>query len=181
MLRQMDNWPAAPLREASQAYCVYCATGQEEKTAALINTLCDEVTAFPVLQEKHKSTNGARTNVWSVLLPGYIFLYSDQPLPCRGVLSIDSAYSLLAYQDGEIRLAGADREFAAVVYKYAGRICASKAFLLDSQVKIIEGPLKDFEGRITKINKHNRNGCVEITIGGVTRNVWLAFDYVNVV
>ncbi len=181
MLTQFDSWPGTSLQEDTDAYCLYCATGQEEKTAGLVNRLLDDVIAFPVLQEKHKSVNGSRSNVWDVLLPGYIFLYSLLPLPYRQVLDIDSAYRTLAYQDGEIRLAGADREFAALVYKYAGKIRASRAFLIDSRVRIVDGPLKDFEGRITKINKHNRNGCVEITIGGMTRNIWLAFDYVNIV
>jgi transcription termination/antitermination protein NusG len=181
MTNHIGLQPMTALRDETKAYCIYCATGKEEKTADLVNMLLEDVVAYPVLQEKHKSVNGDKSNVWTVLVPGYIFVYSDLPISYRNILNIDSVYKILAYQDGEACLAGSDREFAATVYKYTGRIRASKALLINSRVKIIDGPLKDFEGRISKINKHNRNGCVEITIGGITRSVWLAFDYVNII
>ena len=39
--------------------------------------------------------------------------------------------------------------------------------------------LKVLEGIITKVDKHNRNGMVTIDLFGRKKNVWLAFELVE--
>ena len=47
------------------------------------------------------------------------------------------------------------------------------------RIKIIEGPLKDYEGVIKKVNKHRRSAMVEMKVGEHIKNVWMSFQWFN--
>ena len=42
---------------------------------------------------------------------------------------------------------------------------------------MIDGPLKDYEGVIKKVNKHRRSAMVEIKVGKHSKDVWMSFQW----
>ena len=44
-------------------------------------------------------------------------------------------------------------------------------------IKIIDGPLADYEGMIKKVNKHRRSAMVEIKVGSHVKDVWMSFQW----
>ena len=168
-----DNW--------EHAYCIFCRSGMEEKVAANLMRQHDDLLAMPVYQEKHQSKGGVKSLVREVMLPGYVFLYSQAPQNNdRGLIrGAPNALKVLSDADGAAELYGANLEYARWVLHYSGLITCSKAIRLGSRVQITEGPLKDYEGCIREISKKNRNGKVEIPFMGQTIRVWLPFEWVE--
>ena len=163
------------------AYCIFCRSGTEEKVASNLMQQQDKVLAMPVYQEKHQSKGGVKTLVREVMLPGYVFLYSETPQNTDRSLirGTPNALRILSDADGTSELYGANLDYARWVIHYSGLISCSKAIRIGSRVQITEGPLKDYEGCIREISKKNRNGRVEIPFMGQTIRVWLPFEWVE--
>lgn len=162
-----------------KAYCLFCETGSESKLAQVIREFYEGVYALPLMQERHKSEGGKRSIQVSVMLPGYIFLYTLGDVCRESISSLRKAYFFLEYEQGECELIGSDRAFALWVLRYGGVITCSKALREGDRVLITEGPLRSHGGQIRKIDKHRRNAQVDIAVGGRVWTVWLAFDWVE--
>ena len=167
------------LQQGYHAYCLFCRVGQEEKVAQTINEPHKDILALPVLQEKHRSKNGIRSIVKQVMLPGYVFVYSCSNVVNERIMYSSKVLRFLHDTEGNYDLSGSDLEYAKWVLRYNGLIGCSKAVRLGSRVKVIEGPLKDYEGHIKEISKKNRNGRVEIDFMGRLLSVWLPFEWVE--
>lgn len=162
-----------------KTFCFFCRVGYEEKVANEINKYNDGLLALPVLQEKHRSQNGVRTIVKQVMLPGYVFVYSNESITIERILKNSKVLRVLKDTDGDCELYGKDMEYAKLVLKYNGLLSCSKAIRLGSHVKVVEGPLKDYEGYIKEISKKNRNGRIEMMFMGQMISAWLPFDWVE--
>ena len=163
----------------NKAYCLFCCVGYERKVAEAITKNHESLMAFPVLQEKHQSKNGIRTLVKQVMLPGYVFIYTNEEMPMGQILCNSKALRFLKDTEGACELSDNNLEYAKWVLEYNGLITCSKAVRLGSRVKVVDGPLKDYEGYIMEISKKNRNGRVEMTFMGRSINVWLPFEWVE--
>ena len=109
-------------------YCVSCYSGEEEKVADKIRRICGCYSLVPRYEreEKKKGTWEKRRHV---LLPGYIFLYSETPLNFGLFYGISQLTGCLKYDDG-FELRGDDLKFAEWVLRYHGVIRLSQACLL---------------------------------------------------
>lgn len=165
--------------EDINAYCLFCRVGYEEKVAQTITMQNTNILALPVLQEKHQSKNGTRTLIKQVMLPGYVFIYANYPIEMKYILCDSKALRFLKDTEGCCELYGENLKYAKWVLRYNGLLECSKAMRLGSRVKIIEGPLKDYEGYIREISKKNRNGRIEMTFMGQTISAWLPFEWVE--
>ena len=54
-----------------------------------------------------------------------------------------------------------------------------EAHKIGEKIVIVEGPLKDLEGQITRIDKRNRSGQVTVQFAGRQQKIWLGFDIVK--
>lgn len=162
-----------------KVFCVFCQAGYEEKVAAEIMKKNDSILALPVLQEKHRSQNGVRTIVKQVMLPGYIFIFSNENISEALFLRKSKVLRFLKDTEGTSELYGDNLKYAQWVLKYFGIIRCSKAMRIGSRVKVVEGPLKEYEGYIKEISKKNRNGRVEMVFMGQLISVWLPFEWVG--
>ena len=166
------------LPELQQVFCVHCATGYEKRIADLINMLHPDITALAVVQEKHQSVNGKKAMMSRVMLPGYVFLFSSQPIPFRRILPLQHVIRFLTYgHEEDFALRGDDLAFALWIRRYDGMLACSRAVSIGSSLRIIEGPLKDHIGTVEKIDRHNRNVCLGILFSGVLRKVWMPFQW----
>lgn len=164
--------------EAYAWACVFCKTGSEN---ALAEQLCDAegvLTAFSVRQVQHKSEGGQRTDVQKVMLPGYVFIMAEPDFDMYQVRKNDYVLRVLTYGE-HWALQGNDLAFAKWMHQHGGVLGVSKAFRVGQKVVIASGPLKELEGVIQKVDRHNRNGLVTITFCGRETKVWLAFEYIT--
>ncbi len=158
------------------AYCVQCLTGHEERTADAVCRSCEGVSAFAVAQEKHRSREGIRSLERSIMLPGYVFLYSKDVLPFRRLLTLENVIRFLSYGGkDDFALLGGDLEFSRWVWRHRGLFACSRAVQAGARLRIVEGPLMDRIGTVLRIDRHNRNVCLGIDFDSASRKVWLPF------
>lgn len=160
--------------------CVFCKTGQEEAAARLLNTTPLMRHAFVPKKVEHRSEKGVKSTTQKVLFPGYVF-FQAEPDWCPPLLMyhVDYIHRILM-NDGSWHLHGDDARLVQWLIEHDGLLCMSKAYTEGTRVIIKSGPLKELEGIITKVDRHNRNGMVTLDLFGRKTNVWLAFDFVDV-
>ena len=55
----------------------------------------------------------------------------------------------------------------------------SKVYRENDKVKVLNGPLKDYEGNILKIDGRSRNALVEFRFDERIWKVWMAFEWLD--
>lgn len=147
-------------------YCVFCKTGKERATAKELGVrLFDAQVLAPakIVQER-------RRGVWEscerVLMPSYVFIYSEDVIDWHIVNGSMNAISLLRYSDGSSELSGNDLDFAMWFYRQGGLINVSEVLVEGDEVKVLSGPLMDSVGTITRFDRHKRK-------------VWISIDFMG--
>lgn len=157
-------------------YCVFTRTGKEEAAAVEINNRIENGQAIvpaKVVKEKRKGIWETRERV---LMPGYLFVFSEGELD-RTVLHRNSnVIKLLQYDNGTYALTGADLDFAMWFRKNDGLIDVCEVFSEGDEVKIMSGPLMDFTAIVTKFDRHKRKIWVSIDFMGQDTKLTLSVD-----
>lgn len=162
-----------------KCYCVFCKTGGEASVAQKINIVDEAVKAIApmrIIQEKRK---GKWEEKEKALLPGYVFVYSEEEFEAYLVRKLTDLYKVLSYDDDVRELVGKDYEYAMWVWRHQGNINPSKVLTQGGNVKVIEGPLIDTCGVIKKLDKHKRRAWVEFEFDGISRIVVLSAEVVD--
>lgn len=76
-------------------------------------------------------------------------------------------------------LRGGDLEFARWLQRHNGVIETSKVVQEGAKIKIISGPLREYEGKIIKVNKRQKCAAVQIVSEKIPCTVWLSFDFIE--
>lgn len=159
--------------------CIFCKTGSEEAAARLLETTPRLHRAFVPKKVEHRSKKGVKSTVKKVLFPGYVFFLAEENwTPTLAVYHADYVLRLLRTDNGW-QLMGGDEELVRWLLRHDGLLDLSKAYQEGTRVVIKSGPLKELEGVITKVDKHNRNGRVTLEMFGRKTDVWLAFELVE--
>jgi transcriptional antiterminator NusG len=161
-------------------YCLYCESGQERKVNASLEKLAFRI--IPALAEQIVVRGGVSKKVTRHLLPGYVFFESEEPVRTaqwKELCESAHVYRPLGYSNGSKELMGSDIFFIQLLLRRQGKLEVSKAVEEGSRVKIIEGPLKELEGNIIKLNKNRRCAEVEIESFGIVHKVWLSYEVVE--
>lgn len=159
--------------------CVFCLTGKEALIAHYIENQNPDIRATAVRQTKRHTHRGITTLRDEVVFNGYVLFQAPENTPVYDALPTEEPLSLLTYSGGDWRLYGDDERYAQWVFRNNGLIKLSRAYKLGDRVHIIDGPLKDLEGHITRVDHRNRNGQVTIPFGGKLIKIWLGFDIIE--
>lgn len=159
--------------------CLYVAVGMENQTAALLETLFPQLRAFAVNRVKHKQTKGVRSYEKDIMLPGYLFFICPSDFSPEQLYHLRHVRRLLRYKTDEWQLQGDDLAFAKWVERQGGEIGLSHAVAEGTSIRIVSGPLKDYEGQILKVDKHRRNCLVTLGFDQQLLKTWLAFDWLE--
>ncbi len=174
-------------------YCLAVQSGSENKNIAILKNLvkreCDDESleaVFPIREMQDKK-GGLFVMTEQPLIPGYIMIHSDSDLGYinRKIKGMSpTAYGLLRNADGTFELKNKDLEYAAWVFSFGGRISASKVKVIKNlkegdKIIVLSGPLKDFKGKIVKMNKNSRV-VVEVEFLDDIKTINLPVEIVNV-
>ena len=167
----------SPQEQDTAFGCAFCITGKEHALAELINRFSPGVRAIVARKENFHSEHGVKTRVEKIILPGYVFFRA----PKEGDPDIprDHLIRVLTLDDGDWRLAGDDERFAEWLFQYGGLLGFSKAYREGDRIKIVDGPLKDMEGQIQRVDKRGHSGQVALEFNGHVTMVWLGFDLID--
>ena len=162
--------------DTSQSYCLQCAAGREAGVARQIRQETGLTALAPTLvQVEWKGKVASRKE--QTLFPGYVFLYAGDDAPPK-LYGVHHMRRLLTYCSDQRQLYGRDAEIARWLLQYGGVIRESKALREGDHIIVVDGPMKDVGGVIKIVNKQRQRANIEFIFGGITRNVWMAFEWV---
>lgn len=156
--------------------CLFC---KSEKEAGVVRALEKQVPgteAVYLRQYKHRSRGGVKTSILAPVLPGYVFFRTEYPESAAPIHRLVDVIRLLRYADHSWELRNGDERFAQWVFEQEGILRMSQARKIGDRIVIAKGPLKDMEGSILKMDRHSRNGLVEIRLNDKVFHVWLPFE-----
>lgn len=159
--------------------CIFCPTGKETNVARQLELFCPGVKATAVRQEKHQTENGVHSKIEKVVMSGYVFFRAKEEFDIAPIMHRAGALRVLKEENGQWRLFGENERFARWIFRYDGLLSFSKAYREGTRIRMISGPLKDMEGKITKVDKRGRSGQVTFAFNGREMKVWLGFDLVE--
>jgi len=162
-----------------RSYCMLCRTGAELSVAHSISRYYPDLLAIAPVKKLQEKRNGQWEQHEQIMLPGYLFLYSDRELPFDLCRKVHLLYRSLEYEKGMRILTGTDEEYAQWIYRHQGTIGISKLTMEEGQnIRVIEGPLLDCQGTIIKIDKHKRRAMVSFIFDGQKRMVSISVECV---
>lgn len=160
--------------------CLFCLTGKEESVVAKIKN--DGLgNAFHPRKTKPFFKHGKWEDVPVSLLPGYVFVISETAVPLNQLWRIPSVIRPLTYgpDDQEGYLSGHDRALALWLMQENGLVGNLELVKEGSQIKIIGGLLKNFNGRVIKVDRRKRLANVELEVVGSIHNIWLGVNFLE--
>ena len=157
--------------------CVACRPHSDETVAEQIRLRCGAEAIAPTWVKEVKS-GGQYSEKVMQLMPGYVFAYFDDMETMRSIRRLDHVIRILKYEDGSFDLLGSDRAFAEWIYGHDGQIGVSRALKVGDTMQIVDGPLKDYEGVVRRVNKHDRYADLEIKFQGRIWKVSVSFQWV---
>ncbi len=156
------------------AYCIFCKTGQEYNVANLLNKHYLNIEALVPVRVLHEKRGGKWESCKRVMIPGYIFVFSEDKILFSSIHVHPDIYKVLQYPNGERELVGFDYEYAMWLYNYDGNLEASTVLTEGDKVKVIDGPLASGIGKIVKLDRHKRRAMVEFQFHGNIQKVSLS-------
>lgn len=167
---------------APKSYCVFCRSGSERKAAREIMIRFPEVEAIAPVKIVREKRCGTWHERELPILPGYLFLYTQDQLPGRICARIDNLFRLLGEKDTTRELTGEDAGYAAWIRKHHGRIEPSRVTIAENrEVRIIDGPLADINGIVKKLDRHKQRALIEFPFAGQKRTVSISVEFVEAV
>jgi len=164
---------------AIRSYCMLCRTGSEQFVARSITRYYPELMAIAPVKTLQEKRNGQWEQREQIMLPGYLFLYTDRELPFDLCRKVDLLYRTLEYEKGMRILTGSDEEYAQWIYRHQGNIGTSRVTVEEGQdIQVIDGPLLDCRGTIMKLDRHKRRAVISLTFDGQKRMVSISVECV---
>lgn len=164
-------------------YVVQVQSGNELKTKELCNYLIvDELLlkCFIPQYEQMKKYAGGWHKKMDILFPGYMFIQTE---------NINNLFYLLKGVPKLTKILGTDHEFVPIdntekrfLEKFLNESSVleiSTGYIVGDQVIIIDGPMKEFTGKIKKINRHKRIAIIEIEMFGRNMDVSVGLEVIN--
>ena len=154
------------------AYCLFCETQKCKTIALLIERKYDIRCISPVIIQR-KWVKGVCEEQQHNWLPGYVFLYSNEPLTEK--FWIPGMIRWL----GEGELQFANQAFALMIYEKDGVLGTLKLAEIGDRC-VVDDPLwKNMEGKVVKMDRGRKRCCVEFVFDGVKRAVWVGYEMVK--
>ena len=165
---------------ADESYgCLFCRTGREKRIADEIEA---EIVDIRVLfaQKLRRRRQGHISVEESVpLFPGYLFFRTGDELDARKLSRHMDVYKLLRDGQGVWQLRGEDLALAKELFRSDGVVGFSKAYYEGDRIRITDGPLKAYEGRIIRVNRRSQTAQIALGMDGREVTVWLGFELIE--
>ena len=167
-------------------YIVACRSGVEDKVKKHLDRFfadheeTDVVVTFPVRRMIDRRRGKPLMNDLP-LLPGYLLLSSENELDSYvlDVKALYGTYGFLKNLDGSILLKGRDHAYVDWVLRNQGIIKPSKVIYKQGEpIRIIQGPMKDFMGKIVSVDYRRSRVKVEFEFAADIRKVDLPVEFI---
>lgn len=159
--------------------CAFCRTGSESKIAGEIEKKFPSIDALCTFKLRKRYVKGKTIEEKVALFPGYIFLRFSNESVLYSLIKSGLIYTVLSGADGDWRVTGPDRDFVRGLFDSDGVLGFSKAYYKNDRIHVTEGPLKNYNGKILRVNHRKRTAEVQISFHGKILDVWLGFEIIE--
>lgn len=154
------------------AYCLFCETQRCGAIAAVIEKNFHLRCISPQIIQR-KWIKGVAHEVRHDWLPGYIFLYADEPMVPR--FDVHGIIRWLGHDE----LKGRDFAFADMLYRRNGIIGEIRLAQVGDRCKVADPMWESMQGTIIKMDRGRKRCCVEFEFDHIRRSVWVGYDLVE--
>ena len=160
-------------------YCLFCNTQKAGAIAEFIRQT-GRIRALSPRIIQRKWIKGKSVEVEHSYLPGYVFLYTREPIEeFYPLYHIPGVLRVLGNRDEGYLLNGPDLAFARMLAGMNGVIGILKAHQEGDLVKLDREVFGDFEGKIVKFDRSRRRAQIEFDFDGRKQNVWCGVDMIR--
>ncbi len=154
------------------AYCLFCETQKCKTIASIIERKYAIRSIFPEIIQR-KWTKGVCEEKHHLWLPGYLFLYSEEPI----TYTIRVSGIIRRLGDGELQ--NEDLAFANMLYAHNGVMGIIHLAEVGQHCTIDDPLWQKMEGKVIKIDRGRKRCCVEFTFDNTKRSVWLGYELIS--
>lgn len=154
------------------AYCLFCETQRCKEIALLIEKTMGYRCIYPKMTQR-KWIRGECVDVTHDWLPGYLFLYTENPITPQ--FNIPGIIRFL----GQGELTNTDLAFAEMLYKLDGQIGTVQLIQVGDRCGLEDPLWENVQGVITKIDRGRKRCCIEFVFDHGRRTVWVGYDIVK--
>ena len=166
-------------------YVIQTVSGEEDRTAGMIKKMVSPEfvkECFVPKRERVKKFQGYWNKVEEVLFRGYAFVVSERPKELYEELKRIPALTKVLGREGDSFMALDEKEESMV--KELGnkdhKTLLSRIKVGEQRtIRIIDGPLKNYEGNIVKVNLHRREAVVQVDFMGRAVELYMGIEMVE--
>lgn len=153
-------------------YVIQTLGGEEERTADMIRKRipsCYMEKCFIPKRERMKKYYGQWNKVEEILFPAYIFVITDRPEELYQELrQVPRLTKVLGREEGYfVPLSEEEERLVCSLGDQEHRTGMSKVLVGEGkQIRVLEGPLKDYVGDVVKVNLHKREAVIRVRFMG---------------
>ncbi len=158
------------------AYCMYCQTQRAKKIADLLLSQGYDC-AFTPRVICHHWVQGRIIERPYDLLPGYVFLFTEEPILDFSTFRRKEGVSrILGRPDDRYELTGADRTFALQLYETDGLISPMPLVHEGTRVRLLNPLFENHHGTVTRVDYKKQRARVEFLFDEERWMTWVAIE-----
>lgn len=171
--------------QADKEYgCIFCITGREFAVAQRLEKAIPGLKAISPVKLRYRRMDGVAHEERVILFPGYVFfeVQAGSVVEIRTIYNDQDVLKVLYVDDEkkDWRLVDPDKSIAKHFFDMNGVIGFSEAYFDEGDcIHILNGFLKEYEGRIKRVNRRAKTVEVSITIGTKKLDIWLGYESVH--
>ncbi len=154
------------------AYCLFCETQSCGIIAATIEKVYHLRCIRPQVVQL-KWVKGIPFEVCHDWLPGYLFLYTEEPVVPR--FRIDGIIRVL----GGGELTGQDLAFAQMLHEKNGLLGTVHLAQVGDRCHVEDPSWENMHGTVIKMDRGRRRCCVAFDFDGVQRKIWVGYELIR--
>lgn len=151
------------------AYCLFCQTQRCRPIAEYISRNYGYQCISPLIIQR-KWIKGMMTEKMHEWLPGYLFLYTEEPILPR--FNIDGIIRCL----GNRELDGTDLSFAEMIFRHHGVMGTVSLIHEGDRCRISDPAWNEASGKVIKLDRGRQRCCIEYEFDGCKRTVWVGYE-----
>lgn len=159
--------------------CLFCRSGMEKHIVWELKTRWPQFDFIVPEKKRIRRKKGEAIEESVILFPGYIFMRTNEPAEPICLTCVQHVYRLLMDPGRDWRLRGADRALAEKLFETNGVIGLSTAYYDGDRIRIVDGFLKEYEGRILRVNHRKKTAQICVMIEENEMLVWLGFEVID--
>ena len=158
-------------------YCLFCETGKCDFVARAAMQVYD-CTAISPKQIQHTWDKGRFVDRPRNLLPGYVFLYFEEPIqePQDIRWKLDRIIRSLRSSDMDYQLHGTDEQFALMLHRKNGVLGRTEVQEEDGRFTITDESFRGIPVSILKVDRRNSRMKIEMLLAGNKVQTWVEYE-----